>query len=101
MRFTVDAEYALHPRTGRPRFYGPFIFDAGGHQALNLRWITATPPHETIEGLKVHLETIDPPLLARLREQGGVLETKADVPAWGADQRHGLGVGLVWQLKAR
>jgi Family of unknown function (DUF5990) len=101
MRFTVDAEWSLHPRTGRPRFYGPFVFDAGGHQALNLRWTKATPPHETIEGVKVHLETIDPPLLERLREKGGLLETKADIPPWGAHQRHGLGVGQIWQLKQR
>jgi hypothetical protein len=101
MRFTVDAEWALHPSTGRPRFYGPFVFDAGGQQALNLRWIKAAPPYDTIEGVKVHLETIDPSLLGRLREQGGILETEVDIPPWGADQRHGLGVGQIWHLKRR
>ena len=101
--FTFEAEWAFNAKTGRPKFYGPFVFDGGAdQQSLYLRWETSGTPREVIAALKIHLETVDRTLAEKATRSGGVLETTADAPRWGVDKNwHGLGIGREWTLKAR
>jgi hypothetical protein len=103
VRFTVDTEWAINPKTGRPKFYGPFVFNGGtDQQSAYLRWVTKAKPREIINALKVHLETIDRQLVEAAAKAGGLLETRADTPRWGIDPNwHGLWAGRDWRVKKR
>jgi hypothetical protein len=101
LHFTLEAEWSLDPRTGRPRFYGPYIYNSGNdEQAISLRWDTRSAPRRTQNAAKIHLETIPVRQLEQASQSNALLETTATTPRWGVDLNwHGLRLGEEWRLK--
>ncbi len=100
--FAADLPVVYNPKTGSPRFRGPFIHNGSqGAQHLYIGWRylnPSSPDDPWVNRLKVHLHITWDQVLAVLAADA-VLETDCTGPAWGVLKNwHGLNAGREWTI---